>query len=225
MYRHLSEPAPRCDTRAAHSLFHTEIPFSFNVAHTEGMYRKHHPIASRAGCQLKGTERNLRRSQPPPSYGHASASSRPSMSPTPPCKRLNQMLKEKKSRLCTLLPTIVARRSPSGPELSQNVGAASADGFLGTDGGQSPRPRDGTDGRSEVGGMTPRSIANKSQAVGGGVGGAGDAPKSSVGGGGGGGMGSSSDGVHPRGVQLTAVTFAANAPVLAVGEKIALVSV
>lgn len=92
-------------------------------------------------------------------------------------------------------------------------------------GGHSPRPRDNKStedgGRSELGGLSPRSPMARSQGlpgVGGGGSGGGGVGGGGVGGGGGGGLGSQ-PGVRPREVQLTAVTFAANAPVMAVGKK------
>lgn len=98
-------------------------------------------------------------------------------------------------------------------------GPSSLDGATTATGGHSPRPRDpnntGDGGRSELGAPSPRSPLARSQGVsGGGSGGA-----SSAGGGGGGpGLGGQ-PGVRQRGVQLTAVTFAANAPVMAVGKR------
>jgi len=93
-------------------------------------------------------------------------------------------------------------------------------------GGHSPRPRDNTNntgdgGRSEIGGLSPRSPLTRSQGLpgGGSAGGGGEGGTSSggVGGNAAGLVGQS--GVRPRGVELTAVTFAANAPVMAVGKR------
>lgn len=99
----------------------------------------------------------------------------------------------------------------------------SLDGGGSATGGHSPRPRDSKnteDGaRSELGGLSPRSPMARSQGLPGGGGGSGEgASGGGVAGGGGGGL-TSQPGVRSRGLQLTAVTFAANAPVMAVGKK------
>eukprot|EP00903_Cladosiphon_okamuranus_P013687 g12746.t1 len=99
-------------------------------------------------------------------------------------------------------------------------GTPSLDGATTATGGHSPRPRDanntGDGGRSELGGLSPRSPLARSQGL---SGGGGSGGVSSAGAGvGGGGLGGQ-PGVRPRGVQLTAVTFAANAPVMAVGDS------
>lgn len=93
-------------------------------------------------------------------------------------------------------------------------GTSTLDGVASVTGGSglSPRTRDtnnaGDAGRSELGGLSPRNLPARSQGL----------PSGSGGGGGVGGMGGQ-PGVRPRGVQLTAVTFAANDPVMAVGKR------
>lgn len=114
----------------------------------------------------------------------------------------------------------------SGATGNVGVGAFSLDGATSATGGHSPRPRDasntGDGGRSELGGLSPRSPLGRSQGLSGG-GGSGGASSVGVGGGGGGGGNGGQPGVRPRRVQLTAVTFAANAPVMAVGEYVILI--
>lgn len=109
----------------------------------------------------------------------------------------------------------------SGPIGNGGGGPSSLDGATSATGGHSPRPRDtnnigGDGGRSELGGLSPRSPLARSQGLSGG--GSGGASSAGAGGGGGVGLGGQ-PGVRPRGVQLTAVTFAANAPVMAVGKR------
>lgn len=133
--------------------------------------------------------------------------------PAPPPHPLNKLYRETRRNI----------RPNHG--LSDN--ASFVDGSAAPVGGHSPRPpRDSnnTDGRSEFGGVSPRSPGTNKSQLGLSAGGsfatlAAGAPTTSAAGAGAAGPGAGAPGVRPRGVRLTAVTFAANAPVLAVGER------
>lgn len=120
-----------------------------------------------------------------------------------------------------LLPSRLNNSSSPGSGSFGNVGGgpSSLDGATSSTGGHSPQPRDANNiadgGRSELGGLSPRSPMARSQVLSGGGGGGASTAGAGAGGAGLGGQ----PGVRPRGVQLTAVSFAANAPVVAVGKR------